>query len=299
MSINTAKPQHQRNSHGKPPSVFRKTFLPLLVIIVGMLVMLYPVYASQWNNFQQHRISQRYQEDIQQADPHKLSEAVEKAREYNKQHTNGPILDPWLARVNEDNTEYRDYLAQLSGQSAMSIVSIPSIESQLPVYHGTTDEVLQKGLGHLYGSALPVGGKGFHSVITGHTGLSNATLFDNLIDVKKGDAIYVSTFGEKLKYQVFDTEVVLPDQIDGLKAKTGQDLLTLVTCTPYGVNTHRLLVHAKRVPLDPSDEEAFSNKGWKIQPWMWGLMALALAIITILVWWIRREKRKVESLESK
>lgn len=174
----------------------------------------------------------------------------------------------------------------------MSHVAIPSIESSLPVYHGTTDAVLQKGLGHLYGSALPVGGEGNHTVITGHTGLTNATLWDDLINVKEGDAIYVSTYGERMKYEVHGIETVLPDETDSLRSVAGEDLLTLITCTPYGINTHRLLVHAHRVPMDPAEESVFKDSAKLMQWWMWLVVAFAALVLLALIWWLLRNARR-------
>lgn len=276
-------------------SMFKRVFLPMLLVIVGLLVMLYPVYATQWNNVQQQKVAELYEQDIKEMTPEEKNQAVEEARRYNDEHGDAPILDPWLARVSEDNVAYQEYLKQLSGNSAMSQVVIPSIDSKLPVYHGTDEKTLQKGLGHLFGSALPVGGEGHHSVITGHTGLSNATLWDNLVDVEKGDAIYVSTFGEQLKYDVHDIEVVLPEETDSLQPKEGEDLLTLITCTPYGINTHRLLVHAHRVPMDADESHVFDDKASFMQWWMWLLIALALVIIAAMVWWLRSMKKKASA----
>jgi len=162
----------------------------------------------------------------------------------------------------------------------------------LPVYHGTRDDTLQKGLGHLFGTALPVGGLGTHAVITGHTGIPTATLFDDLIDVQVGDSIYLSTFGEKMKYRVYDTEVVLPDEVESLDAQTGRDLITLITCTPYGINSHRLLVHAERVEMDPEEAEVLDQATSTMQWWMWLLAALAVAVISLLILWIMNERRK-------
>lgn len=272
-------------------SMFKRVFLPILLVIVGLLVMLYPVYATQWNNVQQQKVAELYEQDIKEMTPEEKNQALEDARRYNDEHGDAPILDPWLARVSEDNVAYQEYLKQLSGNSAMSQVVIPSIESKLPVYHGTDDKTLQKGLGHLFGSALPVGGEGHHTVITGHTGLSNATLWDNLVDVEVGDAIYISTFGEKLKYEVHDIEVVLPEETDSLQPKEGEDLLTLITCTPYGINTHRLLVHAHRVPMDVEESHVFEDKASFMQWWMWLLIALALVIIAAMVWWLRNLRK--------
>lgn len=273
-------------------SFLQRVGVPVLIILAGLLVLLYPVISTQWNNRVQEQVAERYEEKLQVLPPEQVNQAYEAAVEYNRTHTDGPILDPWLARISEDNLEYKEYENQLAGAPAMSQIAIPAIDVRLPVYHGTSEATLQKGLGHLYGSALPTGGEGFHSVITGHTGLTTATLFDDLVDVKEGDAIYVSTFGERLKYQVYDTEVVLPDQTDSLRAEPGRDLLTLVTCTPYGINTHRLLVHAERVPMDPDESGVLDESTSTIQWWMWVLGAVALLVLAALVWWVIREKKK-------
>lgn len=281
----------------KQASIFRRVVVPALIILVGISVLLYPVVSTQWNNYIQRKVIEEYSSEITEVPQEQLNAAVEAAREYNANSGGGPILDPWLARVSEDNQDYQRYLGQLSGLQAMSQVSIPSIDSSLPVYHGTTEEVLQKGLGHLYGTSLPVGGEGTHSVITGHTGLTTSTMWDNLVDVKESDAIYVNTFGEKMKYQVTSTEVVLPHETESLAQQPGKDLITLITCTPYGVNSHRLLVHAERVPLDPEDETAFDKKNGILQWWMWALLIIALLAIAYLIHWIRKERRKAAAAQ--
>lgn len=273
-------------------SVFRRVVVPALIILVGISVLLYPVVSTQWNNYIQRKVVEDYQSQLQDIPEEQRSAAIEAAREYNETSVGGPILDPWLSRVSEDNLDYQHYMEQLSGLPAMSQVSIPSIESSLPVYHGTSEEVLQKGLGHLYGTSLPVGGEGTHSVITGHTGLTTSTMWDNLIDMKEGDAVYVNTFGQKMKYQVTSTEVVLPHETESLAQQPDKDLITLITCTPYGVNSHRLLVHAERVPLDPEDEAAFNQKNAILQWWMWALLIVAALAIAFLIHWIRKERRK-------
>ena len=283
------------SKHRKKPaqkSFFQRIALPVIIILAGLMVLMYPVVATQWNNRVQEQVAKQYEERLQVVPPEQVNRAYEAAVEYNRTHTDGPILDPWLARISEDNAEYKEYERHLAGVSAMSQLAIPSIDVRLPVYHGTRDDTLQKGLGHLYGSALPTGGEGFHSVITGHTGLTNATLFDDLVDVQVGDAIYLSTFGERMKYEVYDIEVVLPEETDSLRAEEGRDLLTLITCTPYGINTHRLLVHAERVPMDPDEASVLDESTSTVQWWMWALGLLALLILLGLAWWIWREKQK-------
>lgn len=273
-------------------SFFQRVGLPVLIILVGLGVLMYPVISTQWNNRVQEQVAKQYEEQLSQKPVEEVNQALAAAKAYNRTQTDGPILDPWLARISKDNTAYQEYEAQLAGVSAMSQLAIPSIDLRLPIYHGTGEDTLQKGLGHLYGTSLPVGGVGTHAVITGHTGLTTATLFDNLVDVKEGDAIYVSTFGERMKYQVRSTEVVLPDQTDSLRTQPGKDLLTLVTCTPYGINTHRLLVHAERVPMDPDEASVLDESTSTTQWWMWALGALSLLILVGLVWWLMREKKK-------
>lgn len=290
MTLVTRQPMTQAKT--PQSSVFRRVVVPALIILVGIGVLLYPVVSTQWNNYIQRQVVEDYRSQLQDVPEEQLNAALQAAREYNETSIGGPILDPWLARVSEDNLDYQRYLEQLSGLPAMSQVSIPSIDSSLPVYHGTTEEVLQKGLGHLYGTSLPVGGEGTHSVITGHTGLTTSTMWDNLIDMKEGDAVYVNTFGEKMKYQVTSTEVVLPHETESLAQQADKDLITLITCTPYGVNSHRLLVHAERVPLDPEDNAAFDQKNGILQWWMWALLIIALLAIAYLIHWIRKERRK-------
>lgn len=277
----------------------KSALMPVLLILLGLAVLLYPVVATQWNNFRQAKVAEDYQalmNDAVEKDPDAMQAAIDAAREYNRRGKGGPIIDPWSSRDATGNAEYQEYLGQLSGLPAMAQIVIPSIKVNLPVFHGTSDEVLAKGVGHLYGTSLPVGGTDTHAVLTGHTGLTNATLFDNLTEMKQGDAIYLAVFGEKLKYEVYDTQVVLPEDTKSLLNEPGQDLLTLVTCTPYGINTHRLLVHAKRVPMDP-DDSVFEDAGTPIQWWMWAILAVALVVVLLLIWWLRRQKKRQEEDE--
>nr|WP_255549404.1 class C sortase [Corynebacterium sp. TAE3-ERU12] len=266
--------------------------LPVVLVLLGLLILLYPVVATQWNNAQQLRAAQEYSKLEQNTDPAVLSQEWESAHRYNAERGTGPILDPWLARISSDNVEYQAYLKELAVHEVMGRIIVPAAQVDLPIYHGTGEDTLQRGVGHLYGSELPVGGENTHSVLTGHTGLTNATLFDNLGDVKKGDPFYLAVAGEKLKYEVHDIRVVLPEETDSLKPVAGEDLVTLVTCTPYGINTHRLLVTGHRVPLDPEDASAFEDSGLHWQWWMWVIVAVAVLILLMLALWIRKVMRR-------
>lgn len=291
QAVDTAMPDKANDAKKK------SVLLPVVIILVGVLVLLYPVVATQWNNVRQQSVANDYAQ-LQQSEPEDLlRKQFESALVYNQTHTKGPILDPWLTRIGTDNPEYQRYSQELDDYPVMARLIVPSGKIDLPVYHGTSDEVLQKGIGHLFGTDLPVGGEGTHAVLTGHTGLTSATLFDHLDEVKEGDAIYVQVAGEKLKYEVHSTAVVLPDETDSLKTQQGEDLLTLITCTPYGINSHRLLVHAHRVPMDP-DDKAFEESATQMQWWMWAILLAVLIILILLAWWLFRRARQQKALEE-
>ena len=183
--------------------------------------------------------------------------------------------------------------------SVMAWIVIPSIHVSLPVYHGTETRTLADGVGHLFGTSLPIGGPSTHAVLTGHTGLSTATMFDNLTQDKKGDAFYVSSLGQTLKYEVVDIAVVKPEETDSLRKVPGRDLMTLITCTPYGVNSHRLLVTGERVPMDPTAAAAEEAEALPtpMQTWMKVIVVAVVIILTVVagilgrLWWLRRSAR--------
>lgn len=288
--MNTSLIEQPAQAPGPRPRRVRTALvMPVLLIVVGLVVLLYPVVATQWNNLKQIRAADEYSRIEQGAPPTQLDAALAEAHTYNDTRANGAILDPWLARVSQDNADYQEYLAQLDQQEAMGRILVPSATVDLPIYHGTTEDVLQRGVGHLYGSDLPIGGPNTHAALTGHTGLSTATLFDNLDDVAVGDPVYIAVSGERLKYEVDDIAVVLPEDVEGLSVRPGEDLVTLITCTPYGINTHRLLVRAHRVPMDATDQAVFEDAtGLPWQWWMWAILAVVIAVLGGLVWWLRR-----------
>ena len=226
------------------------TIAPPILLLAGILVLLYPVFATQYNNQRQERIASEFSAVAEQAGPDAVAESLRRADEYNLKASESPILDPWLDAQRPGTAQYQDYLSQLNLNDVMATIKIPSIDVNLPIYHGTDTATLDKGVGHLFGTALPVGGESTHTVLTGHTGLGNATMFDQLTSVKMGDYFYIETAGRHLKYQVTDIRVVLPHETESLNKVEGKDLATLITCTPYGVNTHRLLVTGERVPMD-------------------------------------------------
>ena len=271
------------------------TIAPPILLLAGILVLLYPVLATQYNNARQERIASEFSTVADQAGPDAVAESLRRADEYNLKASESPILDPWLDAQRPGTAQYQDYLSQLNLNDVMATIKIPSINVNLPIYHGTENATLDKGIGHLFGTALPVGGESTHTVLTGHTGLGNATMFDQLTSVKMGDVFYIETAGRHLKYQVTDIRVVLPTETESLNKVEGKDLATLITCTPYGINTHRLLVTGERVPMDEEAvaAEASQVKGAVMKPWMIAVLAaVALIIVVSTVLWIVSRKRR-------
>lgn len=273
------------------------TIAPPILLLAGILVLLYPVFATQYNNQRQERIASEFSAVADQAGPDAVAESLRRADEYNLKASESPILDPWLDAQRPGTAQYQDYLSQLNLNDVMATIKIPSIDVNLPIYHGTDTATLDKGIGHLFGTALPVGGESTHTVLTGHTGLGNATMFDQLTSVKMGDVFYIETAGRHLKYQVTDIRVVLPHETESLNKVEGKDLATLITCTPYGVNTHRLLVTGERVPMDEAAvaAEAAQVKGSVMKPWMIAVLASVVVILAVAgILWLRSRKRKDE-----
>jgi sortase family protein len=273
------------------------TIAPPILLLAGILVLLYPVFATQYNNARQERIASEFSAVAENAGPDAVAESLRRADEYNLKASESPILDPWLDAQRPGTAQYQDYLSQLNLNDVMATIKIPSIDVNLPIYHGTDTATLDKGIGHLFGTALPVGGESTHTVLTGHTGLGNATMFDQLTSVKMGDYFYIETAGRHLKYQVTDIRVVLPHETESLNKVEGKDLATLITCTPYGVNTHRLLVTGERVPMDDeaAAAEAAQVKGSVMKPWMIAVLASVAVILLVAgILWLRSRKRKDE-----
>lgn len=281
-------PPPRRGTRSRGPSA--PPWVAVLLVLVGVIVLLYPVLATQFNNAHQREFASEYNREVEQVAPHDLADDLERARAYNATLTGVPILDPWLVRVSGDpnSPAYREYLGELARFSVMGRVRVPSAMIDLPIAHGTSDEVIARGAGHLYGTALPVGGKGTHAVLTSHTGMATATLFDHLTDVREGDLMFLDVNGKTLAYEVDQITVVLPNQIDDLKVVKGKDLLTLFTCTPYGINTHRLLVRGHRVPFVPEVAAAeLQTSGPVLEPWMYGLLGCAgvgAMVLLVIVW---------------
>lgn len=215
-------------------------------MLLGMGLLCYPWVSRLINQRSSAEAIRQFGENLEAAD---VSVQRSLAEDYNRRILKGEMLEG----------EYGEILNISEGM--MGYLKIPKIHVSLPIYHGTGEEALRKGVGHLPESAFPIGGGGNHTVLTGHTGLPSARLLTDLKDLEEGDLFYISILGESLSYQVAQIQVVLPEEADALTAVPGEDLCTLVTCTPYGINSHRLLVMGKRIEKTPPEENDLSSGG--------------------------------------
>lgn len=229
--------------------------LGVIFFIVALGVTLYPLIASSYNEKHQSELHTSYDAEISQVEDESLREAREAARAYNADISALSLIYPYSQDVlDRAEIDYADLL-DLTGGGIMAYIRIPKLDLSLPVYHGTNEVTLEKGIGHLLGSTLPIGGENTHSVLTGHSGLSSQPMFSNLADLVIGDIFYIDVLGETLAYEVDQIETVLPTDSTYLGIERGRDLVTLVTCTPFGVNTHRLLVRGTRVEIPEETDD--------------------------------------------
>ena len=219
------------------------TIILVLVLVLGLGIMLYPSVSDWWNSFHQARAISSYSDTVATMDNEIYDQLWQEAEAYNA--ALAQKANPYFF-TEEDQALY-DSTLNVSGTGIMGYIDIPEIKCTLPIYHGTSEAVLQVGVGHIEGSSLPVGGEGTHCVLSGHSGLPSAVLFTHLEDLDIGDLFTLQIMDETLTYEVDRFNRVLPHEMELLTIEEGKDSCTLVTCTPYGINTHRLLVHAHRV----------------------------------------------------
>ncbi|MGT2911194.1 class C sortase [Streptococcus cameli] len=225
----------------------KTSILYILLIILGIVILLYPMVSSKWNAYRDRLLINEYHQSIDQQSAKQKKAAWDAAVSYNKELGIQPVPDAFSLREGLNDKHYESLL-NVHSDSMMGYVEIPKINVQLPIFHYTTDDVLAKGAGHLFGSALPVGGEGTHAVVSAHRGLPSADMFTNLDKLEKGDTFYYKVLGETLAYEVDQILVVKPSEVTSLTGVEGKDYSTLITCTPYGINTDRLLVRGKRIP---------------------------------------------------
>ena len=229
--------------------------IAVIFIIVGTGIFLYPSISNYFAEKNHVEAIRNYDKIVAGIEEDSIKEEKEKAQTYNENLSGDPVHDPFVLGSGYALPENYKEVLNLSEDGIMGYIQVPKISVDLPIYHGTSEEVLEKGVGHIQNTSVPIGGSSTHSVLTGHTGLPNAELFTRLDELVVGDVFYIHILNERLAYKVYEIKVVLPDNIDELRITSGEDLVTLVTCTPYGVNSHRLLVKAERV------EDYIENNG--------------------------------------
>lgn len=257
------------------------TVLLVVLLLMGLAIVLYPTVSDYYNSFHQSRAIANYAEAVAEIDTETYQALWNAAAEYNR---------GLLGRENpfylteEETLAYRQVL-DYSGNGIMGYISIPKISCELPIYHGTEEAVLQIAIGHIEGSSLPVGGESTHCVLSGHRGLPSAKLFTNLDQLEVGDVFLLRVLDETLTYEVDQIHIVLPTEMQDLYIEKGQDYCTLVTCTPYGVNSHRLLVRGHRIA---NTEEAVALRvtadAMRIEPLLVAPVAAVPMLLALLLW---------------
>ena len=219
------------------------TIILIVILLVGLFLLLYPTLSNYWNSFHQSRAIASYSEAVAQVDNDKYEKILAEVAAYNQ--VLAGTGNKWF--LSDDEMKKYNSLLNVTGTGIMGYIEIPKIDCSLPIYHGTEDSVLQIAIGHVAGTAMPVGGINTHCVLSGHRGLPSAKLFTELDEMELGDLFMLRVLDEVFTYSVDQILIVEPNDVSALEIEQGQDLCTLVTCTPYGINTHRLLVRGHRV----------------------------------------------------
>ena len=266
------------------------TIVLVLVLLAGLSLLLYPSVSDYWNSFHQSRAIASYAEEVAQIDGDTYGRLWAEARAYNE------TLPGKASRyiLNEEEQAEYESLLDISGTGIMGYIEIPTISCSLPIYHGTDEGVLQIAIGHIEGTSLPVGGEGTHCVLSGHRGLPSARLFTDLDQLVVGDSFIIRVLDETLTYEVDQIRIVLPEELSDLEIEEGKDYCTLVTCTPYGVNTHRLLVRGHRIE---NAEEAVTVRvtadAMQIEPLLVApVVAVPILLLLLILLLLPKRQRK-------
>lgn len=269
------------------------TILLVLILLLGVGILMYPTVSDYWNSFHQSRAIASYIEEIESIDPADYEAEWVRARAYNEELTHKPN------RFRLSDEEYAEYesMLNLTGSGIMGYIEIPKIGCSLPIYHGTDEAVLQIAVGHLEGTSLPTGDVGTHAVLSGHRGLPSAKLFTDLDQMEEGDLFVIRVMDQIMTYMVDQILIVLPEEMDALAIDPQQDYCTLVTCTPYGINSHRLLVRGTRTENQEMEKIIkVVADATQIQPMLVAPVLALPMLLALLVWMMistnRKQKRR-------
>ncbi len=266
------------------------TIILIIILLVGLSVMLYPIISNWWNERVQSQVISNYNQTVAHMDSDETERLLAEAHDYNEQLAG--IYAPFINY--EQISGYEDIL-NVSGTGIMGYITIPVIHAEFPIYHGTSEEVLNVAAGHLQGSSIPVGGKNTHAVISAHRGLPSAKLFTDLDKMVVGDTFTITILDEVLTYEVEEILIVKPEEVDKLAIIPNEDYVTLMTCTPYGVNTHRLLLRSHRIET-VNDESAVKIKvnpdATQVDPMLVVPIIFTVFVIILIFFWIFGSKKR-------
>ncbi len=261
----------------------------ILIFLAGLSLLLYPTISDYWNSMHQSRAIAEYAEQVANLDDDLYEEMLEAAKKYNKELFENQDS---FTMSDEEREEYESLL-NVSGNGILGYIEIPSIECSLPIYHGVDESVLQIAIGHIDWTSLPVGGVNTHSVLSGHRGLPSAKLFSELDKLKERDTFMIRVLDETLTYQVDQILIVEPNEVDAIKIEEGKDYCTLVTCTPYGINSHRLLVRGHRIEnLDNAATIRVTADAMQIDPMIVAPVVAAPILFILLIYLLVSTRRR-------
>lgn len=260
----------------------------ILIFFAGVFLLLYPTVSDYWNSMHQSKAIVSYEKEVDGLDEETCEKLFEDAREYNR--TLLKKADRYT--MTKEEKEVYESLLNVSGDGMMGYVEIPKIDCLLPVYHGTKEQILQTAVGHIEGSSLPTGGKGTHCVLSGHRGLPSAKLFTNLDKLIVGDTFMLHVLNQTLTYEVDQIRIVEPHEMSELRIAEGKDYCTLVTCTPYGINTHRLLVRGHRIENAGATKTRVSADALMIEPVIVASVVAVPILLILLILLLATDRRK-------
>ena len=268
----------------------RWTLLLVVILLAGLGLLLYPTFSDWWNSFHQSRAIASYVQTVASLDKEEYARMLQEAEDYNRALPEKPNR----YKLSEEELEEYNSILDVTGTGIMGYVEIPSINVSLPIYHGTNEAVLQTAVGHIEGTSLPVGGIGTHCAVSGHRGLPSAKLFTDIDQLSFGDTFLIQVLDRTLTYEVDQIRIVLPTEMQDLEIEPDKDYFTLITCTPYGINTHRLLVRGKRIE-NQLQEVSVTADAIQLEPILVAPLVAApilLVLVGVLLFTTRRRNRK-------
>lgn len=271
---------------------FKRNWKIILLFIAGFLIATYPIFSNWYYTVENNNQIVDFKEAVDEMSQAEIDERIDLARAYNETLDPSKLADPYTER---EKKGVENYARMLEAREKIGYIDIPKINQQIPVYAGTSEYVLQKACGHLEGTSLPIGGKSTHSVITAHRGLPQVKLFRDLDKMEVGDVFYYTNVKETLAYQVDQILVIEPWNFDPVLVVEGKDYMTLLTCTPYTINSHRLLVRGHRIPYVPEEKEEAEKKAkFNYKDFIVPGFVLLLLILILLIYLRRRRRRRYE-----